>query len=371
MSMPSQPSSAAANDSALPLPAELIALPPLSLTVTRFHRTRLMQIWRSAGWPCQDGLEIDLLAAGLVTLQVAPGASSAQLKLTDAGIRTLAVARQRAVRALSAHDRLGQKFADQLLASGRIVWTELSLRAVVDGPQASAEAAPDTASVAAPEAAATDELPAESAESEPGSARPQTSAPTAPRSAALWSDDDGAHSAQPAPAARAAAQVWRMARPDLFSVRNTTVPAYLQPMVHEIKVSRADLLSDLRHAAKRQAYQWLCEECYYVFPAGIAEPHEIPEQFGIWVLHGSLESGHFELLRPARHTPCTLPFAVWMALGKATPLRRESDGAQGQLGSAEPDGTEDGAAATNLTDLAGGSSTLPVTPATDPHGTPP
>ena len=32
----------------------------LSTPLTRFHRTRLMQIWRSAGWPCKDGLEIEL-----------------------------------------------------------------------------------------------------------------------------------------------------------------------------------------------------------------------------------------------------------------------------------------------------------------------
>ena len=69
---------------------------------------------------------------------------------------------------------------------------------------------------------------------------------------------------------------WRMARPDVFSVRRTSVEDYLQPMVHEVKVSRADLLSDLRHAAKRESYQWLSCETYYVLPAGVAEPHEIP-----------------------------------------------------------------------------------------------
>lgn len=114
-------------------------------------------------------------------------------------------------------------------------------------------------------------------------------------------------------------------------VRNTSVPAYLQPMVHEIKFSRADLLSDLRHDAKRQAYQWLCEECYYVFPAGIAQPDEIPEHFGIWVLHGGLDNGHFELLRPARHARCTLPLRCgWRC--KATSLRSETERAQAQLG---------------------------------------
>ena len=274
---------------------------PSAIPITRFHRTRLMQIWRSAGWPCKDGLEIDLLAAGLIRLHIAPDGCET-LRLTDEGILMLAQARQRGVRALSLHDRLGQKFAAQLLASGRIVWTELSLRAVIDTVPMGDGVPP----------AATADAPAN----------------TAPAMAPLWADDDHA------PAARAAANVWRMARPDLFSVRNTSVPAYLQPMVHEVKASRADLLSDLRHDAKRQAYQWLCEECYYVFPAGIAEPDEIPEHFGIWVLHGSVEDGRFELLRPARHNRCTLPFSVWMALCKATPLRSEEDLAQAHLGEA-------------------------------------
>ena len=278
--------------------SETLASTPAQLS--RFHRTRLMQIWRSAGWPCKDGLEIDLLAAGLISLHTAPDGCET-LRLTDEGIRTLAQARQRGVRALSLHDRLGQKFAAQLLAAGRLVWAELSLRAVIDSVP--------VGDVMTPTAAA-----------------PETRANAGPAMAPLWAEDDHA------PAARAAANVWRMARPDLFSVRNTSVPAYLQPMVHEVKASRADLLSDLRHDAKRQAYQWLCEECYYVFPAGIAEPEEIPEHFGIWVLHGSVEDGRFELLRPARHNRCTLPFAVWMALCKATPLRSEDDMAQAHLG---------------------------------------
>jgi hypothetical protein len=250
-------------------------------TLTRFHRTRLMQVWRSAGWPCRDGIEIDLLAAKLLAVQSSPDGRET-LRLTEAGIQVLAEARQRNARALSAHDRLAAKFAGQLLAAGRIVWRELPLRAVVD-----AQPPPDAA--------------------------------------ALW---DETPSAPPA-----AANVWRMARPDLFSVRNTTVEAYLQPMVHEVKSTRADLLSDLRHEAKRQAYRWLCGECYYVFPADVARPDEIPEPFGIWVLQGELDDGRFEMLRPARPAPCTLPFAVWLALAKAAPMRsEEGDAAQALLG---------------------------------------
>jgi len=127
-----------------------------------------------------------------------------------------------------------------------------------------------------------------------------------------------------------------VARPDLFSIRHTTVPGYLRPMVHEVKASRADLQSDLRHAAKRRAYQWLCEECYYVFPAGVAAPEELPPEFGIWLMHGSPDEeglgARFELARAARHARCTLPFDVWMALCRATPLALDGDGTQARLG---------------------------------------
>lgn len=254
--------------------------------LTRLHRTRLMQVWRSAGWPCQDGIEIDLLAAQLLMLQSSADGRET-LKLTEAGIRVLADARKRGLRDASQHDRLAQRFAELLKASGRIVWRELPLRARID-PQSPPEALPSS-----------------------GEAR-------------LW--DEGPLEDSPA------ANLWRMARPDLFSVRNTTVEAYLQPMVHEVKFTRADLLSDLRHEAKRQAYQWLCSECYYVFPATVAQAHEIPEPFGIWVLHGEPEVGHFEMLRPARHAACALPFAVWLALAKSTPMRNEDEAAQALLG---------------------------------------
>jgi hypothetical protein len=249
----------------------------------RAHKTRLMQIWRSAGWPCRDALEIDLLAAGLVTLNTSDLGHDT-LRLTESGIQWLSAARQQNRRALSAHDRLAERVAHQLMASGRVVWRELSLRARIGGPEP---------------------------------------APQVPVS--LWPAEEAALERQ--------ASSWRMARPDVFSVRNTSVEGYLQPLVHEVKVSRADLLSDLRHEAKRQSYQWLCCECYYVFPASVGKPDDIPPEFGVWLLHGDIEDGDFELARPARHAPCQLPFAVWLALAKATPMRADDDeeSAQGRL----------------------------------------
>ena len=46
--------------------------------------------------------------------------------------------------------------------------------------------------------------------------------------------------------ATAAPTRWVLAMPDVFSIRKTTVEDYAEPVAHEIKVRRADLLSDLR-----------------------------------------------------------------------------------------------------------------------------
>jgi hypothetical protein len=214
------------------------------------------------------------------------------IRLTDAGIRLLADWRQRNQRSLSAHDRLAERVAEHLGASGRVVWRELSLRAKV-----SAHAEPTL-----------------------------EAAPLADH--ALWPADGLDVGAIDKPLGKTS---WRIARPDVFSVRHTSVEAYLEPMVHEVKVSRADLLSDLRHVAKRESYQWLSCETYYVFPADVAEPEEVPEPFGIWVLNGTIESGTLDLVRPAKHAPCKLPFTVWMAMAKATPARAEGEAVQQQL----------------------------------------
>jgi hypothetical protein len=266
----------------------------LQITPPRVHLTRLMSIWRSAGWPCRDAIELDLVAAGWATLSEAASGHET-IGLTDAGIRLLAESRQGNQRSLSAHDRLAERVAEQLAASGRIVWRELSLRAKVS---VHAEPVPD--------------------------ASPSTSCP-------LWPVDMVKQGVLEQPLGKTS---WRMARPDVFSVRHTSVEDYLQPMVHEVKVSRADLLSDLRHAAKRESYQWLSCETYYVFPAGVAEPAEIPQEFGVWLLNGTIGSGTLDLVRPARHAPCKLPFAVWMALAKATPARMGDELGQRQLGEA-------------------------------------
>jgi len=283
----------------------------VSLKPTRSHLSRLMKIWRSAGWPSRDPIDIDLLAAGWVSL-VGDHPARECLRLTDEGVAVLAQSRQAQRRAESDHDKLALRMSDLLTASGRLVWRELSLRAQVE-----AVASPHEGNLAA--------VPGELS--------------------TLWGDeateitDEDGEGGGPRNAAKA--YRWRMTRPDLFSVRRTSNPSYLQPMVHEVKVSRADLLSDLRHTAKRTSYQWLCSECHYVFPHGLAEPQELPEELGVWVIHGDTETGQLEMLRPARHAPCTIPFDVWMAMAKASPVRRPLERSQAELANAdEPADTE-------------------------------
>jgi len=223
--------------------------------LARAHARRLRDIYRSAGWPCQDSVEVELLAAGLLARLTTPEGHE-RVRLSDAGIAHLAQAFQKNRQAMSAHDALVDRIAQSLLRAGRVVWTGLSVRARL---------------------------------------------PSAPEDPARW----------------------KVCKPDVFSIRNTSVAAYLQPVVHEIKVSRADLMGDLRSKDKRDSYLDVGGQCWYVLGSdrkgrAIAQADEVPPECG--VLHAAPD-GQLEVLRHARQrTVPDLPFALWMALAKATPL---------------------------------------------------
>lgn len=232
------------------------------------HRRRLRQIFRSAGWPCQDAVEIELLAAGLVERR-AGDLGHETLRVSDAGLRLLAATLQSNRARRDPHEALVGHVATWLQRSGRIAWRGLALRAAL----------PD--------------------------------------------------------AERARGRRWQLAMPDVFSLRRTTVAAYLQPAVHEIKVQRSDLLADLRRADKRAAYLSMAGECWYVLAEGVAEPEEVPAECGVVIARGPALS-QLEVARPAptRSLPSEagLPLAVWMALAVATPVPGADDDAQGWLG---------------------------------------
>jgi hypothetical protein len=245
------------------LPTTTAAAAPLS----KAHARRLREIWRSAGWPCQDGLEIELIAAGLLERVHAPSGHES-LRVTDAGVQVLAhtLAGNRA--AFSAHEALVEQVAQEMARAGRIAWRGLALRAQVPGTEG-------------------------------------------------------------------ASQRWCVAKPDVFSIRNTTVATYVDPVVHEIKVRRADLLADLRNEAKHAAYLDL-GECWYVLGCDakgrcIADPGEVPPACGVLVL----DAGRLTLARAApRRSRTGLGFGVWMALAKAAPAAAGDDDAQPLLGPA-------------------------------------
>ena len=53
----------------------------------------------------------------------------------------------------------------------------------------------------------------------------------------------------------------KMCRPEVFSIHNTIFASYLEPIVHEIKVSRADLLVDLKCKDKRGSNLDVGDQC--------------------------------------------------------------------------------------------------------------
>ncbi|QSI30385.1 hypothetical protein GNX71_12625 [Variovorax sp. RKNM96] len=232
----------------------------------KLHARRLREIYRSAGWPCCDGIEVELLAGGFLE-RVRTSHGHETLRVTDAGIARIATTLTINRAALTPHEALVERVAREMTRGGRIAWRGLGLRA---------------------------RLP---------------------------------------PLEEGGKPRWCMARPDVFSIRNTSVEAYAHPIVHEVKVSRADLLGDLRKPDKRAAYLDLGGECWYVLGNDargrcIATPEEIPAECGVLVLEGE----RLVVARAAVHRPIErIPFAVWLALAKAQPIAGFDEDVQDML----------------------------------------
>jgi hypothetical protein len=241
----------------------------------KIHARRLREIYRSAGWPCQDLIEIELLAGGMVQ-RVAGPAGHETLRVTDAGISYLAATLVRNRSALSAHEALVERVACEMVRAGRVTWRGLGLRAQLP--------------------------PLEDG----GKAR------------------------------------WCIARPDVFSIRNTSVAEYVDPVVHEIKVRRSDLLGDLKRPDKRAAYLDLGGECWYVLGCDargrpIADADEVPPECGVMMVENSRLVVAKAAPRRARQS---LPLGVWMALAKATPVAGLNEDEQALLGGSQGCGPE-------------------------------
>ena len=108
------------------------------------HRRRLRNVYRSAGWPCLDSIEVELLAAGLLE-RVRQPTGHETLRVTDAGIAVIAETLQRNRAQRDAHEVLVERVAREMTRAGRIAWRALSLRAKVG--DAWAMAMPDVFSI--------------------------------------------------------------------------------------------------------------------------------------------------------------------------------------------------------------------------------
>jgi hypothetical protein len=218
-----------------------------STRLSRLHQRRLRTYYRSAGWPCLDNIEVDLLAAGLI-VRVSQVGGADTIRVTESGMEAIAVALEGNRRALGAHEALVLQVAQHVAAQGRLAFRGLPMRGLCG-------------------------------------------------------------------------DAWRGCRPDVYSLRNTTVLDYSRPMIHEIKVSRADLLADIADVDKRTAYQALSSEFYYVMPAGMAQLAEIPFDCGV------MYAGDAGLVtaRPSEHRPVRPGFSEWMAIARraAEPVESE------------------------------------------------
>ncbi len=234
--------------------------------ITRVHLRRLREVYRSAGWPCCDAIEVDLLASGYLE-RLTASSGHETVRVTDLGIEQISHSLTTNRGALSSHESLVEKVALEMTRNGRIAWRGLSLRAKL------------------PPLDKLDEL---------------------------------------------AKHRWCIARPDVFSIRNTSVEAYAHPIVHEVKVSRADLMGDLRKPDKRAAYLDLGGECWYVLGNDkrgkpIADPSEVPVECGVLML----ENDRLVVARAATYRQLDrIPFGVWLALAKAVPVGGFDDDVQ-------------------------------------------
>jgi hypothetical protein len=236
---------------------------------------RLRQLYRSAGWPWLDALELELLAAGWLE-RLPDGEGRERLRLSEAGIRAAALGLETNRRVRGAHEELVARVATELQRAGRLVFTGLSLRAGLP--------------------------PAEPAE------------PTEPA----------------APSPPGGRRRWKLCEPDVYSLRPSSKPEGLEVCIHEVKVSRADLLGELRRPDKSAAYAALSGQTCFVLAAGIAAVDEIPPAFGVWFAHAT----HFELARPAPRRAHQPDLATWLALSRALPCPAPLDAAQQALGAA-------------------------------------
>lgn len=209
----------------------------ISLNRRQIKRLRFyFQQGRHATSITPDSIDLDLIALKTVVLDAAGSSGYTQVRITELGLDTLHQHRQNDLSVRQVHHDLGGRVAEYLRGQGRITWENIEFKNLVD------------------------------------------------------SEDLKTPGGEPY-------QFWKRVRPDVFSIATTLDMKTANPCVHEIKVSRADFLSDIAKPEKRQAYAMLAQAVYYVAPDGMIQPHEMPKEVGLLV---ELKPGQFKLAKRPR-----------------------------------------------------------------------
>jgi hypothetical protein len=212
--------------------------PEVTKTVTRRHVTRLRHYFARAGGSYihrLDGIDLDLLGQGLVKNEPNNFSGGSVVSLTDKGVKTLHAHRQADIENRNGHHSLGNRVAAMLRAKGRMTWENVELRHK------------------------------------------------------RYTKGEGQNQIN--------YEHFQYVRPDVFSIEPTLKHERANPCVHEIKVSRADFLTEMAKPEKREAYAGMAEAVYFVAPEGIIKPEEVPDGCGLLV---EAPSGEFKLLKRPR-----------------------------------------------------------------------
>ncbi|ABE47278.1 hypothetical protein [Polaromonas sp. JS666] len=188
-----------------------------------------------------DSIDLDLIALKTIVLE-ATGSGYTKIKITELGLATLHQRRQNDLSVRQVHHDLGGRVAEYLREQGRITWENIQFKNL------------------------------------------------------MASEDLKTSGGEPY-------QFWKHVRPDVFSIAPTLDMKTANPCVHEVKVSRADFLSDKAKPEKRQAYAMLAQAVYYVAPEGMIQLHELPKEVGLLV---EVKAGQFTLVKRARKNKMTL-----------------------------------------------------------------
>jgi hypothetical protein len=213
--------------------------------LTRAHYSRLRFYWVNRRAGIQGGVvDLDLQTRGFIKLNDGGYSYAA----TEAGVAELAAETERTRARRAPHHELGGRVAQWLQEKGRMTWEGVEFRVRETDCYARAKVM---------DIAVTD----------------------------------------------ARGILYACPRPDVFSVMATFNPDNINPIVHEVKVSRADFLADVGKPLKRLAYACIAENVYYVLPAGLVEPAEVPKACGLVVEEAP---GQFRVLKRAKKAAVTL-----------------------------------------------------------------